>query len=147
MFFSSINEINRLLKEIKTKRNRRWKIPHTILERWTLCFSPYKNCKLKLNLWWVGTRERKKEECNFCNVYFVRRNFFNICVLSQCTVYWRKFQNTYIFTYQKNYYILFFNRDLNRGCLASMFSLRLSGSKFLINLQPQFRVRKNFSCA
>ena len=30
---------------------------------------------------------------------------------------------------------LFFNRDLNRGCLVYMFSLRFSGSKFLINLQ------------
>ena len=39
---------------------------------------------------------------------------------------------------------LFFNRDLNRGCLGYMFSLRLSGSKFLINLRRQFRVRKIF---
>ena len=34
----------------------------------------------------------------------------------------------------------FFNRDLNRGCLVYMFSLRYSGSKFLINLQRKFRV-------
>ena len=39
-----------------------------------------------------------------------------------------------------------FNRDLNRGCLVYMFSLRFSGSKFLINLRRQFRVRKIFSC-
>ena len=38
-----------------------------------------------------------------------------------------------------------FNRNLNRGCLVYMFSLRFSGSKFLINLRRQFRVRKNFS--
>ena len=37
-----------------------------------------------------------------------------------------------------------FNRDLNRGCLIYMFSLRFSGSKFLINLQRQFRVVKFF---
>ena len=37
-----------------------------------------------------------------------------------------------------------FNRDLNRGCLVYMFSLRFSGSKFLINLRRQFRVRKIF---
>ena len=36
------------------------------------------------------------------------------------------------------------NRDLNRGCLVYMFSLRFSGSKFLINLRRQFRVRKIF---
>ena len=35
-----------------------------------------------------------------------------------------------------------FNRDSNRGCLAYMFSLRFSGSNFLINLRRQFRVRK-----
>ena len=35
-----------------------------------------------------------------------------------------------------------FNRNLNRGCLVYMFSLRFSGSKFLINLRRQFRVRK-----
>ena len=34
-----------------------------------------------------------------------------------------------------------FNRDLNRGFLVYMFSLRFAGSKFLINLQRQFRVR------
>ena len=38
-----------------------------------------------------------------------------------------------------------FNRDLNRGCLVYMFSLRSSGSKFLINLRRQFRARKIFS--
>ena len=38
----------------------------------------------------------------------------------------------------------FFNRDLNRDCLVYMFSLRFSGSKFLINLRRQFRVRKIF---
>ena len=37
-----------------------------------------------------------------------------------------------------------FNLDLNRDCLVYMFSLRFSGSKFLINLRRQFRVRKIF---
>ena len=35
---------------IKTKRNRKWKIPHTLLERQTLGFSPYKNRELKVKL-------------------------------------------------------------------------------------------------
>ena len=35
-----------------------------------------------------------------------------------------------------------FNRDLNRGCLVYMFSLRFSGIKFLINLRRQFRAHK-----
>ena len=37
-----------------------------------------------------------------------------------------------------------FNRDLNRGCLVYMFSLRFSPRKFLIYLRRQFRVRKIF---
>ena len=39
-----------------------------------------------------------------------------------------------------------FNRDLNRGCLVYMFSLRFSGSKFLINLRRQFRACGICSC-
>ena len=39
-----------------------------------------------------------------------------------------------------------FNCDLNRGCLVYMFSLRVSGSKFLIDLRRQFRICKFFSC-
>ena len=40
------------------------------------------------------------------------------------------------------FYLL--NRDLNHGCLVYIFSLRFSGSKFLINLRRQFCVRKIF---
>ena len=42
------------------------------------------------------------------------------------------------------YVEIYFNDDLNRGCLVYMFSLRFSGSKFLIDLLRQFRVRKVF---
>ena len=42
--------------------------------------------------------------------------------------------------------LILFNRDLNCACLVYMFSLRFSGSKFLINLQRQLRARKIFSC-
>ena len=31
----------------------------------------------------------------------LKGNFFNICVLSQCIMYWIKFQNIHTFTYQK----------------------------------------------
>ena len=44
---------------IKMKWYGKWKIPHTVLERQTLCFSSYKNRKLKVKLWWVVARERK----------------------------------------------------------------------------------------
>ena len=40
--------LNKNINLIKTKRNRKWKIPHTVLERQSLCFSSYKNRKLKV---------------------------------------------------------------------------------------------------
>ena len=50
------------------------------------------------------------------------------------------------FLFKKKVSILseFFNCDLNHGCLVYIFSLRFSGSKFLINLRRQFHVRKIF---
>ena len=70
------------------------------MERQTLCFSSCKNSKLKVKLRWVGARERK------IRAYFVpfalsEGNFSNICVLSQCIVYWIHIQNMHTFTYQK----------------------------------------------
>ena len=67
---------------LKTKRNRKWKI-HTVLERRTLCFSSYRNCKLKVKVWWVGARERKKK-ASLVPFILPEGNFFIICVLSQC---------------------------------------------------------------
>ena len=73
----------------------------TILERQSLCFSSYKNRKLKLKLWWVGARKRKKKEF-FCTVYFVRRKLFNhMCFISMYSVYWIHFQNRHTFIYQR----------------------------------------------
>ena len=46
---------------MKKKQNWKWEIPHTFLERRSLCFSSYKNCKLKVKLLWVRARERKKK--------------------------------------------------------------------------------------
>ena len=52
---------------------------------------------------------KEKKKAFFCTVYFFRRNFFNICVSSQCIVYWIHFQNIHIFRYiyiyiKKNYF-------------------------------------------
>ena len=44
---------------------------------------------------------RKKKARIFCTVYFSERNFFNICVLFHCLVYWIHFQNIHTFTCQK----------------------------------------------
>ena len=93
--------IMRLIETLlKTKRNRKWKIPHTVLERRTLYFRSYKNRKLKVKLWWVGARERKMREF-FVPFILSEGNFFEICVLSQCIVYWIHFQNISTLTYEK----------------------------------------------
>ena len=42
---------------IKMRQIRKWKIPDTILERWTLCLNSYNNRKLKIKLWRIGTHE------------------------------------------------------------------------------------------
>ena len=44
-----------------------------------------KNIKVKLS--WVGAREREKKAF-FVPFILSEGNFFNICVLSQCIVYW-----------------------------------------------------------
>ena len=90
----------KILTLIKTKRNRKWKIPQTVFERQTLCVSSYKNRKFKVKLWWVGARKRKKWAF-FVPFILSEGHFFNICVLSQCVVYWIHFQNIHTFPYQK----------------------------------------------
>ena len=93
---------------IKTKRNRKWKIPYTVLERRTLWFSSYKNRKLKVRLWWLGARERKKRAF-FAPVILPEENFFNTCVYLNVTVYWIHFQNIiYFYISKKNYFVHFF---------------------------------------
>ena len=49
--------------------------PITVLERRTLCFSSYKNRKLKVQTVMSWSSQKKKEGI-FCIVYFVRGKFF-----------------------------------------------------------------------
>ena len=86
----------------KTRRYQKWKISCTVSQRWTMRSLSYKNCKLKVKLWWVGTCERWKSTHFVIFILFIGI-FFKICVLSQCIIYWIKFQNKYTFTYQKTF--------------------------------------------
>ena len=90
-----------LNKNINFNENEtEWKIANpTILERRTLCFSSYKNRKLKVKLWWVGARERKKRAF-FVPFILLEGKFLEIYILSQCIVYW-------IHLYTFKIYILF----------------------------------------
>ena len=77
-----------LNKNIKKRRNRKCEILHRILGRLTLCFSSYKNCKLKVKLWWTGAgKKKKKNSAFFATLIFSAGYFFKICVLSQCIVH------------------------------------------------------------
>ena len=79
--------LNKNKKLTKTRWNRKWKTPQTVLERWNLIFSSYKNCKLKIKLRWVGELAKEKSR-NFCNVYFVQRKFFwRMCFISMYSVF------------------------------------------------------------
>ena len=80
------------------KQNWKWKIPHTILERWTLCFNSYMNHELKVKPWWVEAHDRKVVllvQRSFC----LKDIFFNICVLSQCIVNVLNKLSEYIYFY------------------------------------------------
>ena len=119
------------------RRNRKWKIPHTVLERWTSCFSSYKNRKSKIKLWWVGARERKKRAF-FLPFILSKGNFRNIFVLSQCIVYWICFQNIHTLTYEKTLFhtllLLAFKTVESLPCILkhtkNLFLIKKSGRNF-----------------
>ena len=69
-------------------------------------FSSDKNWKLKVKLWWVRARKRKKRAF-FVPFILSEGNFFKTCVSSQCIVHWIHSQNRHFFTYKKNYFIHF----------------------------------------
>ena len=46
--------------------------------------------KLKIKLWWVGAHERKMRHF-LCRLFCPKEIFLDICVLSQCIVYWIHF--------------------------------------------------------
>ena len=132
-----------------------------------MCFSPYKNYRLIVKLWWVGARDRKKRKF-FVPLILSKENFFNICVLSQCLVYWMPFQNTHTFAYQDTLLhtlYLYFLPDFSKHPLSNYFSLKFEDIKdclWVLNFQilfmlinprtsfifvgPMFWIRKVFSC-
>ena len=66
-------------------------------------------------------------------IYFVRREFFNIWVLSHCIVYWINFQNIYTFTYQKQLlHTLLFSKS------AKAFSVSLNKEKSSCCLETRY---------
>ena len=52
--------LNKNINFNKNETESKMKNPHTLLERWVWCFRLYKNRELKVKLWWVGARKRRK---------------------------------------------------------------------------------------
>ena len=132
---------------MKTKQNQNWKIPYTFLDRRTLCCSSCKNRILKVKLWLVGARERKKKAF-FVPFILSEGSFFNICVLSQCIVYWIRFQNIHTFIYQKTLFHTLFCLFLRSW---KAFSVSLSTRsptqvtlKFSMNIPDAFLISESF---
>ena len=80
------------------------KIPHTVLERQTSCFSSYKNQLWKVKLWWAGSRERKR--VHFLKLLFCPKYILNICVLSQMCSILNKLSEYIYFYISKNIHTL-----------------------------------------
>ena len=94
--------------------------------------SSYKNHKLKVKLWWVRARERKKRI--FCTVILSEGNIFKIYVLSQYIVHWIHFQNIYFFTYQKYYFIHFCSLFLKLAKAFNASLIKKSRSRKILSL-------------
>ena len=84
----------------KNKKEPKMENPTHSFRKINLYFSSYKNCELKVKLWWIGACERKKSAF-FVTFMLFGEKFFNIRVLSKFIVYWINFENKYTFTYQK----------------------------------------------
>ena len=88
---------------------------------------------------------------NYIKLWIIDREKLSI-LISKKRVWEQFFHHVLCMTFQEKCFwcyvlltdYILFNRDLNRDCLIYMFSLRFSGSKFLINLRRQFRARKVF---
>ena len=82
--------------KLKNKTESKWKIVHIVLERRTLCFSSYKNHKLKVKL--MSWSSQKKKEGIFCTAYFLRSNFLKyFCFISMYCVLNTLSKYTYFF--------------------------------------------------
>ena len=103
------------------KRYWKSKIPHTVLERWSLCFSSCKNRKLKLKLWWTGTLKRIfiLSKGKFLRVVFLL-NVSCISVLTELIyIYIIYIYILYIYIYIIYIYISINGRRTNYKCIIA----------------------------
>ena len=111
-------------------------------------FSSYDNRKLKVKLWWVEARERKKKAF-FKPLILSEAIFFNIFVLSQCIVYWIHFQNIHICPSQKPLLYTLFCLFLKLSQAFSVSSSTVSFLKYFGLMMPaivwiKLKIRKQY---
>ena len=94
---SSCFLLNENINFHKNEREQKLKIRHKVLERQSLCFSSYKNYKLKVKLWWLELVKEKRG--HFLYRLFCPKKIFSTLILMY--MYWVHFQNINTFTYQK----------------------------------------------
>ena len=82
------------------------KILQIASDRWTLCFSWYKNRKLKIKLLWVGACKRKKSEFLY-RLFCPKETFLTACFISMYSVLTTLSEYTYFYILKKNYFIYF----------------------------------------
>ena len=95
--------LNKIQTLIKTKQNRKWKIPHMFIERRAFPTHVYRETMFQL----IGESEiksktviswgsRKEKEHIFVTFILSEGNFCSIFVLSQYMVYWKKLSHNFI---------------------------------------------------
>ena len=95
---SSCFLFNKNIKFNKSKTESKMENPaHIFREVSHTCFSSYKNCELKVRLWWVWARERKKS--GFFVTFILSEGFF--LTFECCRVLNKLSEYIYTFTYQK----------------------------------------------
>ena len=105
-----------------------------------MCFSSYKNCELKVKLWWVEARERKRSAF-FVTFISLEGIFFQyLGFISVYSVLKKLSEHIYFYIYQKHYFIHFcclFSKS-SKAFSASL--TRLSGKKCVLlnSVKTQF---------
>ena len=101
--------LNKIINFNKNETELKMENPITVLERWTMCFSSYKNCKLKIKLWWVEAHKRKKNKLYKNKVYFVHRTYFqHLGFISIYSVFNKLSEYIYILRHMKEHYSIHF---------------------------------------
>ena len=77
--------LNKNINFNKNETESRMKNPTHSFKRRTLCFSSYKNRKLKVKLWWVGAHKRKKRAFLY-RLFCSKKFFLHLCFISMCSV-------------------------------------------------------------